>query len=905
MQTDDFPSQPIRPSSLIISSLLNNPNANQVTSSRPGSKDIPPVHLSPVQVISPQEFLNYISLVGTEYDSYIRAKQYGLQQHLRVNRTTRKPSSSIFSGTEKWEIKVAGHMAASIAPSSRFSMDDASSIASGSPTSEANGFMLGARDTDQVPGIFATDDFELKNPRTFDLVSDNVSIVGSLDSQTEMRNPPGSVLALQEKLSNYLDIVETTLVDEISASGPAFFSALDDLKELQSRASSCVERIVLLREELSRFSTENADVRITSAIGVQKLANLSTLQQDLSHLHMMKILFDKASLDAECGSAHECISAMTDWEAISKSVPNMSKLTVVEEMRKKIEGLKENLGQADIAAFRQILMQDLVNELDRSDVSALEKRLRSRYLRKSITHSYSTDLPKYTDTEELRGTLIRTLGSLIYADQVQKAFKDYVDAVIREAKSITKKNLPSSDDDDLQSVSNGHQSATTAEKSNNLAKALRNMTGSDFITMLREIYFRTCTFVRRVSEQEKLLIDVVSASSARITQEAQNLVYSTRLASTVVEVCQARIVKLLGVRLTAHLDFSILELQTFYEINTIFNAECETLTGQLSHNLQIIVANQLKTTYSRFENMHNQSLTATVEIDPWQPAQLADRVQATVDVILQAGLSDPLAWQTSMSSFTLTSDDLLGGSKSLVVGDVKFMIPLCAASLLSSVEQFLNLALLLPSLRNDCLSSTTELLRLYNLKSRQLILGAGATRTAGLERITAKHLAITSQALAMIIKISPQIQAYFQRQCPGNPSLSGEFEQIMQAYAQHRREIHQKLVSIMDDRTLQICKQLADWFVQTVHLEESAEPSSHIVALVKVGPRHLCLTLLTITGHPGVSKSSVEIFRRRGSQVYSTSCRKTRDSASNQGVREGAQIREDPSADTNRQTALL
>ena len=50
---------------------------------------------------------------------------------------------------------------------------------------------------------------------------------------------------------------------------------------------------------------------------------------------------------------------------------------------------------------------------------------------------------------------------------------------------------------------------------------------------------------------------------------------------------------------------------------------------------------------------------------------------------------------------------------------------------------------------------------MFNSRSCQLVLGAGAMQTAGLKSISAKHLALSCQCLAAVIKLHPLLQTIF------------------------------------------------------------------------------------------------------------------------------------------------
>lgn len=841
---DETSTNSVKPTSLSISSLLNNPNSNltQTSSGRPSNRDIPLVHLSPVPAAAIGDFSNYIAAVGSEYDIYLSSKQYGLQQHLQANRSSRRPTGSIFSGTEGVEARLADQIPSSIADSSRLSFDETSSVFSagpiGSPGSEANGFAFeGASQTPQIPAIFGDEDFELKNPRTFDIVTENISIVAPVADKPNGRGITGSSAQLQERFSNFMDIVETTLVDEISATGPAFFHALADLRELQSRANSCISRIDILREQFAKLSADSADVRIESAKRLQKRDSAQKLRNGLRKVQSLKSGYDKILQAEREKDAQASMKAMVQFQSILDTEPKLAKLQLVEQMLYNTDKIKYSLGQADIAAFKKILMQDLITEVQNCDVHDTESTLRHRHLRdKRILSDASKGSSIETNIDALRSDLERTLDSLFYTDQVETAFAEYKDSVIKEVKAITKRNLPAGEDDDIRSTISGQTNRTISDKSNILAKSLRMMTGENFNKMLRNIYMQTCVYVRRLSTQQKVLIDLISSSTSNCSISSQDSIYSSQLALTTVEICQARIVKLLNVRAGVNMDMTVSEMQIFYELNKIFNSECEALTGQFGTNLQSIITSQVKSFYDRLAVTLIQTIVATIEMDTWQPASLNERVQTTVDSLLDATVNNPIRWSEPLSSYQVTNDSLSGNLKSVAVQSKKFVMPLSAAALLAAIEQFLSLAQLLPTLRVECVNSTIELLRLFNSRSCQLILGAGATRSAGLERITAKHLAVTSQALAMVILLVPSFKAHLQRLC-GTFSALAEFDKLLQLYEEHRAEIHDKLISIMEDRTIQICRQLAEWLALTPSTTTNGanDVSGYMTALVKVG----------------------------------------------------------------------
>ncbi|MBW0554016.1 hypothetical protein O181_093731 [Austropuccinia psidii MF-1] len=72
---------------------------------------------------------------------------------------------------------------------------------------------------------------------------------------------------------------------------------------------------------------------------------------------------------------------------------------------------------------------------------------------------------------------------------------------------------------------------------------------------------------------------------------------------------------------------------------------------------------------------------------------------------------------------------------------------------------------------------------------------------AGLKNITAKHLALASQALLTMISLVPYVRECFRRHLsPKQAIMLVDFDKLKRDYQEHQSEIHAKLVSIMADR---------------------------------------------------------------------------------------------------------
>ena len=103
------------------------------------------------------------------------------------------------------------------------------------------------------------------------------------------------------------------------------------------------------------------------------------------------------------------------------------------------------------------------------------------------------------------------------------------------------------------------------------------------------------------------------------------------------------------------------------------------------------------------------------------------------------------------------------------------------------------------SLSTDMVSKISELLRLFNSRTTQLVLGAGAIHSAaGLKSINAKHLALVSQCLAFVTTLLPHVRAALMAQLPRKQhALLNDVDKIKHDLMEHDEKILSKFVSIV------------------------------------------------------------------------------------------------------------
>jgi len=112
-------------------------------------------------------------------------------------------------------------------------------------------------------------------------------------------------------------------------------------------------------------------------------------------------------------------------------------------------------------------------------------------------------------------------------------------------------------------------------------------------------------------------------------------------------------------------------------------------------------------------------------------------------------------------------------------------------------------------LATDTMSRIIEFPKAFNSRTCQVALGAGAMRSAGLKNTTAKHLALASQSLSIVIALIPYICETFRRHLsPKQAVMLVKFDKLKRGYQEHQNEIHAMLIATMDDRLAAYVKSL-------------------------------------------------------------------------------------------------
>ena len=310
--------------------------------------------------------------------------------------------------------------------------------------------------------------------------------------------------------------------------------------------------------------------------------------------------------------------------------------------------------------------------------------------------------------------------------------------------------------------------------------------------------------------------------------EIQQTLDLSSLLGQAVDIAQDQITRILKVRAEQTTRVDMPFFLRYFTLNRLFADECEAVSGRSGNSLKTIVNDHIKTFVSFTAEAEKQKLVQSMDSDKWDAKDFTDEDSKRLDLLVTASTKPIDSWtkiswvweeegatenrqslngiihDSSRQLQTATPENGTTPSKDKVRGaileDEKYVLPDSAIMVLDGMETFERLLQGIPSMSTEISISILDYIKLFNSRSSQLILGAGATRSAGLKNITTKHLALSSQALNFITAVIMYVREFARRYLPTSSNTMSEFDDVKRRLQEHRVGIHDKLVEIMTGR---------------------------------------------------------------------------------------------------------
>lgn len=711
-------------------------------------------------------------------------------------------------------------------------------------------------DLDQVPKIFMKPDFALDDALTFNAVLpwSHFSSAGGKGSRDA-----ASAKLLQEKLSHYLDIVEVNIAHQISLRSEAFFHAMTSQHELQDYLRKTSQAVKMLRDKISQIDrvmcegplrilrqtlTRNNCIKVYNKLKlmatvhqtqptVQLLLSTSeyvgaldliattqdVLQQELQGIHSFRHLGSQLC-ELEKLIDKMIIAEFTSYARTDLNRPLEEDCHVIEEERlvslvfgllkqRKLDFF-EIYGDEMMATAKNIIKQCVVStvsqidEIDAELVTKLADQMRmmnfSQWLDllQNIFSTFTAFLQRVKATlSVIRSVVLMVLdkNQRIRETEVAAAQKGLArdSHVENDLAYLTHEGLFISD-----AFSEGepsHAATNTNFQRNASPSSSSEPSCSDSVSDPE------CTTDSSSSKDHALPsvtpggVEIIMTEDIKLTDlelgkianNIQELLYNAS------DICHDRCVKFLLARakdgFLEKLNSS--EFVSLSRSVEVFVQDTEKICGRKSMSLRGALQSQANKFVNRFHDERKTKLSLLLDNERWKQADVPAEFQDLVDSITDGKILLPERKSGCVEERKPSDFLTVDGQKYAVVGTVLILIRIIL-EYCSCVDD-------IPSITTDMLTRLSELLKYFNSRSCQLVLGAGALQVVGLKTITTKNLALSSRCLQLIVHYIPVIRAHFEaRMQPKQYSMLRQFDHITKDYNDHIAEISAKLVSIMD-----------------------------------------------------------------------------------------------------------
>ncbi|XP_072713440.1 vacuolar protein sorting-associated protein 54 isoform X3 [Ciconia boyciana] len=662
---------------------------------------------------------------------------------------------------------------------------------------------------------------------------------------------------LQEKLSHYLDIVEVNIAHQISLRSEAFFHAMTSQHELQDYLRKTSQAVKLLREKISKIDkvmcegslrvlrlslTRNNCIKAYNKLKlmatvhqtqptVQLLLSTSefvgaldliattqeVLQQELQGIHSFRHLGSQLC-ELEKLIDKMMIAEFSTYARNDLNRPLEDDCQILEEerlvslvfglLKQRKLNFYEIYGDEMIITAKNIIKQCVVNtvsqieEIDTEVVVKLADQMRMMNfpqwfdLLKNIFSKFTIFLKRIKAT-------LNTIHSVVFLvlDKNQKT-RDLEDTLQKnsakdstvdtEVAYLTHEGMFISDafsEGDLPPVAADDTTSQRNTSPNSEPCSSDSVSEPECTTDSSSSKEQTTSSITpggvemMISDDMKL----TDLELVRLANNIQELLYNAS------DICHDRSVKFLMARAKDGF-LEKLNSSEFVALSRLmegFILDTEQICGRKSMSLRGALQSQANRFVNRFHEERKTKLSLLLDNERWKQAEVPAEFQDLVDLVSDGRISLPEKKPAATEERKPTEFLIVEGQKYATVGTVLLLIRI--------ILEYCQCVDNIPSITTDMLTRLSDLLKYFNSRSCQLVLGAGALQVVGLKTITTKNLALSSRCLQLIVHYIPIIRAHFEaRLQPKQFSMLRHFDHITKDYHDHIAEISAKLVAIMD-----------------------------------------------------------------------------------------------------------
>ncbi|KAL6452515.1 VPS54 Vacuolar protein sorting-associated protein 54 [Candida maltosa Xu316] len=664
---------------------------------------------------------------------------------------------------------------------------------------------------DDIPQVFRDPEFRLDDPRIFKQVLEGSKIL--LDE-----NDPSSNLInntdLQDKLSNYLDIVEMNLVEEIAKSSDSFFNTIGDIESIQKKSSACVESYETLMHKLEQLETDQSQKGVEILNKMIEKKNLEDLEQSMLQIQYIKSIFQLASKSFTHGSYSKSLAQIVAVENLIKGVPyeeivdeeiksiypklrtiDLTTLPAFIHLQNDLSNLKRECSKGYIDNFVDVLLEDLRNHYQNVSVTDSLNRL---YVSRDKTRKYNSKPSNnayLTVDEKTKKSLAEFVKDLVKAGTLTQAYSAYQTQFITEIKEIIKQNLPMSKPTESSARASPIPRTDSPTPSNVLSNNIKTLSPGEFENMITKTYAQLSECLRRLTVHQKILLDIALTSVPQNMEIDIMSLDITRAIRKSIELTQIRLMKVMNVRSLETANLDVPSYVKLYLITSTYLHECEMIypDSGSGNALSEWFTNHVNYFISRFQDNAIREMEMAVAKERWNVADNVSSTQTTLNSLLGSD-----EWWLKYFDFYDDGKEEQNGkdaeteqpvkNSKLSIDGNEYIVPILVATVIQHVYSY---TLIQKSfLHKDILTNYTTYFKILNSRCYQAVLGTNAINTAGLKHISLKNLCICLNLVEFLAKF---LGLYTTFPVP---------EELITMYQQHQADLETKISTIIQDQDL-------------------------------------------------------------------------------------------------------
>ncbi|CAH1122580.1 unnamed protein product [Ceutorhynchus assimilis] len=614
-----------------------------------------------------------------------------------------------------------------------------------------------------IPSIYMTNDFNLSDPKTFNQL---------FDDKSKSEND------LQDELSHYLDIVEEQIAKQVSQQSGAFFHAMTSHDTIMEQMGVASDEVRTLRTKVQKV-----DTNLTS----EALRLLAFARSKTNHIHLAEKL--------------KLMSTVLQTQPTLQLLLSSSDYVGALEL---ISGTQEVLTKelAGVTSLRHLPSQ--LKEMSK----LIDKMLSTEFERYA-----AADLHRPLSSDEgvlEQDRLVSLVAGLLRQNHLQ-FLEIYRQEAVTAAQALLKQLMIeqlADAEDELNELTGSGEVAPTMDPAHWL-KVLK--LGSEALGKLMYRVKAVHEVIKETADVSGGLIENANISAAGsehfLSQEDHAQVTSKlkSLLTSVCDYCNERLAALVSTQSDKN-NISAHQVAELAKIVEEFTNLCEDICGKQSAALKAAFKIQAGNYVHKFNIQRKNKLALLLDAERWKYAEVPTEIQMLVDKLSQGDIIKSLPATPREGEEEWSSKYVNKPSPALKIGTQDYITVGTVLILIRLVSEYCVCAYDLQLLAPVIGRNLAELLRTFNSRSCQLVLGAGALRTAGLKTITSTNLALASRSLQLVLWMIPHIRINFQALLGDNNFNS--FDSVEKDIGHHIHQLESKVLSIMN--TL-LGDQLNEW----------------------------------------------------------------------------------------------